>query len=217
MTIDLEHFAHSLDALGDARAVMEKARAYLDAWPDPYRLAHQAAAAYLLAQTGKPLDPDKVWWHEFDVGESSNRSFTGWRHSGPPQHSMRFTTLLIHRFNGGFQAAPDTMPVFGGFYTRGPESDQYGVDNEVALSPKTVMDYLWALDFASEVNDRVEQFWGTQGLDFPVLAKAQFIAQIDLAVQAGSLDAIDRENLWTWLGLVNGTQLTLTALSAMDT
>ncbi|WP_422417310.1 dermonecrotic toxin domain-containing protein [Pseudomonas sp. GZD-222] len=213
MTIDLEHFARSLDTLGDARAVMEKAREYLDAWPDPYRLAHEQAAAYLLEHTGKPLDPDRVWWHEFDLGVSAP-TFTGWQHSGPPRHSMRFTRLLIHRFSGGFQAAPDTLPVFGGFYTRGPEVDQYGADNELELSPQKVMDDLWALDFAAVVNDRVARFWGEQGPDFPVLAKAQFIAQIDQGVQAGTLAAVDRQHLRAWLGLSAGAPLTLTALSS---
>ncbi|MNJ29377.1 hypothetical protein D3C77_239410 [compost metagenome] len=212
MTIDLDHFARSLDSLGDARAVMEKARGYLKAWPDPYRLAHETASAYLLEHTGKPLDPDRVWWHEFDLGVSAP-TFTGWRHSGPPRHSMRFTTLLIHRFGGGFQAAPDTLPVFGGFYTRGPEVDLYGADNEVALSPQKVMDDLWTLDFAALVNARVEHFWGEQGLDFPTLAKAQFIAQIELGVQAGNLESVDRQNLRAWLGLTEDAPLTLAALS----
>ncbi|PSS57960.1 dermonecrotic toxin domain-containing protein [Pseudomonas sp. BBP2017] len=213
MTIDLDHFAHSLDSLGDAQTVMEKARNYLEAWPDPYRLAHQTASAYLFEQTGTPLDPDKVWWHEFDLGVSAP-TFTGWRHSGPPIRSMRFTQLLIHRFNGGFQGAPDTLPVFGGFYTRGPEADQYDAANEVALSPKKVMDYLWTLDFAAVVDAQVERFWGEQGRDFPVLAKAQFIAQIDQAAKAGTLDTVDQQNLRAWLGLTEGLPLTLTTLSA---
>lgn len=59
MPLDLDQFARSLASLGEARALMDKARAYLAAWPDPYRLAHQHAADYLLEHTGKPWTPTR--------------------------------------------------------------------------------------------------------------------------------------------------------------
>lgn len=212
MPLDLDHFARSLASLGEARALMDKARAYLAAWPDPYRLAYQHAADYLLEHTGKPLDPDRVWWHVFDRAVNAATT-TGWRHSGPPRHSMRFTELLIHRFDGGFQAAPDTLAVYSGFYTQGPGAGQYGVENEVALRPETVMDYLWRLDFAAEVRAREERFWGEEGLDFPVLARACFLAAIDQGLSGGLLESVDKQNLWAWLGLDAGQPLTLAALA----
>ncbi|CRI54713.1 dermonecrotic toxin domain-containing protein [Pseudomonas sp. CCOS 191] len=212
MPLDLDHFARSLASLGDARALMDKAQAYLDGWPDPYRLAHEHAATYLLKHMGKPLDPDQVWWHVFDsaVGAATT---TGWRHSGPPRQSTRFTELLIRRFGGGFQGAPDTLATYGGFYTQGPGAGQYGAENEVALLPKTVMDYLWTLDFADETREKTERFWGKEGLDFPVLARACFLAAIDHGVGVGLLEPVDKQNLRDWLGIATGTPLTLAALS----
>ncbi|BBH48603.1 dermonecrotic toxin domain-containing protein [Pseudomonas sp. KU43P] len=212
MLLDLDHFARSLAAIGDARAVMSKAQAYIDAWPDPHRLARQHAAAYLLEHTGKPLDPDKVWWHAFDSA-STAATTTGWQHAGPPTQSLRFTDLLIHRFGLGFQVAPDTLPVYSGFYTRGSDADGYGADNEVALKPTEVMDDLWQLDFASEAAASEERFWGKEGLDFPILARAIFIARIEAGVKAGLLQAEDRQNLRDWLGLEPAKPVTLAALS----
>ncbi|WDY57827.1 dermonecrotic toxin domain-containing protein [Pseudomonas sp. PSKL.D1] len=212
MPLDLDHFARSLASLGDARAVMEKARAFLGAWPDPYKLAHEHAAAYLLEHTGKPLDPDKVWWHVFTTA-SNAPTVTGWQHAGPPTRSLRFTDLLIHRFGGGFQAEPDTLPVYSGFYNQGLDAERYGANNEVALLPKDVMDYLWQLDFASEVSQREARFWGAEGLDFPALARACFLADIDRAVEGGLLAEVDRQNLRAWMGLQAGAPLTLAALT----
>ncbi|MFO3721587.1 dermonecrotic toxin domain-containing protein [Pseudomonas sp. HLMP] len=212
MAIDSEHYARSLASLGDARAVMDKARRYLAAWPDPYRLAHEAAGVYLREHTGQALDPDNVWWHVFDSGVSAP-TFTGWRHAGPPRCSMRFTELLIHRFAGGFQAAPDVLPVFGGFYTRAAGAGEYGVDDQVALLPQAVMDDLWRLDFASVMRARVERFWGEEGEDFALLAKARFIAAIDEGVRAGLLERRDRRHLLAWLGFEAGQPLTLARLA----
>lgn len=210
MAIDLEHFERSLDALADARAVMNKARAYIQAWPDLYGLARKAAAEYLLQHTGKAMDPDRVWWNVFDSAASAP-TFTGWRHTGPPRQSMTFTQLLIHRFDDGFQLAPDTLPLYGGFYTRGSGASDYGVGNEVRLLPGKVMADLWALDFTSLIGQRTERFWREQGADFPLLAKVRFIAQIEEGLRQRALTEIDRQRLRAWLGLAEG-KVTLASL-----
>lgn len=210
MAIDLEHFERSLHSMADARAVMAKARGYLEAWPDLYKLARKTAGEYLLKHTGKPLDPDRVWWNVFD-GAASAPTFTGWRHSGPPKQSMTFTQLLIHRFNDGFQVAPDVLPVYGGFYNRGSGAREYGQHNEVQLEPGKVMGDLWAMDFASLLAQRTERFWHEHGDDFPLLAKVRLLASLDEAVNQGALMPSDRQRLRAWLGVGQGG-VTLTQL-----
>lgn len=212
MTIDLEHFERSLESLADARAVMGKAKAYLDAWPDLYMLAHKTAADYLLKQTGKPLDPDRIWWNVFDHAASA-ATFTGWRHSEAPKSSMTFTQLLIHRFDDGFQLAPDAIPVYGGFYTRGSGASEYGAHNEVPLDAGKVMGDLWAMDFASLLHQRTERFWRDHGSDFSLLAKLRLIAAIDEAVDQQALLPADRRRLRAWLRLGEG-RVTLAMLQA---
>lgn len=76
MPIDLEHYARSLVSLKEARVVAEKAREYLEHWPDPYTQARKLAAAYLLRHTGQALDPDRIWWNVFDTGVGAP-TFTG--------------------------------------------------------------------------------------------------------------------------------------------
>lgn len=198
MTIDLQHYAASLASLKDARAVTEKARDYLQHWPDLYALARRTAADYLRRHTGQWLDPDRVWWNVFDRAVGAP-TFTGWRHAGPPRESIRFTDLLIQRFDGGFQAAPDVLPLYGGFYTQGRGASQYGAHNEVKLDPQKVMDDLWALDFASQVRQRSERFWSEQGRDFPLLARVRLLASIETGVAEGRLQDLDRRRLKAYL------------------
>lgn len=212
MAIDLEHFERSLHSMADARAVVGKARAYMEAWPDVYQLARKTAAEYLLKHTGKPLDPDRVWWNVFD-GAVSAPTFTGWRHDETPKQSMTFTQLLIHRFNDGFQVAPDVLPVYGGFYTRGSGASEYGQRNEVQLDAGKVMGDLWALDFASLLAQRTERFWREHGDDFTLLAKLRLVASLDDAVEQNALTSLDRQRLRAWLGLGQGG-VTLTRLEA---
>ncbi|HEK1686501.1 TPA: hypothetical protein SMR42_002878 [Pseudomonas putida] len=200
MPIDRQHYASSLAVLKDARAVTEKARAYLEHWPDLYTLARRTAADYLRRHTGKALDPDRVWWNVFDTAVGAP-SFTGWEHSGPPRQSVRFTDLLIQRFDGGFQQAPDVLPLYGGFYTRGTGASQYGAHNEVQLDAQKVMDDLWAMDFAALVRQRSAQFWLEHGRDFALLARVRLLASIETAATEGTLQAIDRRRLRAYLGV----------------
>lgn len=210
MAIDLDHFEHSLNSLADARAVMSKAQDYMQAWPDLYQLARKTAADYLLKLTGRPLNPDRVWWNVFDDAVSAP-TFTGWRHSQPPRRSMTFTELLIHRFDDGFQLAPDALPVYGGFYSRGSDAREYGVHNQIPLDPGKVMGDLWALDFASLLAQRTEHFWREHGDDFKLLAKVRFLALIDEAAKQDALTQEDHQSLRAWLGVGAGT-VTLGAL-----
>ncbi|MGH8419832.1 MAG: dermonecrotic toxin domain-containing protein [Pseudomonas sp.] len=215
MAIDLKHLERSLNSLADARAVMTRARAYVQAWPDLYQLARKTAADYLLKHTGKPLDPDRVWWNVFENAVSAP-TFTGWRHSEAPRQSMTFTQLFIHRFNDGFQLAPDVLPVYGGFYTRGSGGREYGLHNEIHLDAGKVMGDLWTLDFASLLSQRTERFWREHGEDFMLLAKLRFVALIDEAVRQDALTQTDRQRLRGWLGL-GSREVTLAALKAATT
>lgn len=205
MPVDLEHFERSLKALPHARAVMDKARACIAAWPDLYTLAHKTASQYLLQHTGKHLDPDNVWWHEFERAASAP-TFTGWRHNGPPKQSMTFTQLLVHRFNDGFQLAPDALPVYGGFYSRGSAAIDYDQRNEIRLDAGQVMGDLWSLDFASLLGQRTRQFWREHGEDFTLVAKLRFVAMIEDGLKQGALAQTDAARLRAWLGLTAGAE-----------
>ncbi|HKS14919.1 MAG TPA: DUF6543 domain-containing protein [Pseudomonas sp.] len=213
MAIDLEQLERSLGSLGEARAVLDMARRYLEAWPDLYGLARSTAKAYLLEHTGRHLDPDQVWWNVFETAVGAP-TFTGWRHAGPPLKSITFTELLVQRFAGGFEQASDELPVYAGFYTQGAGGSQYGEHNQVALDAVNVMSDFWALDFAGIVRQRTERFWNEQGRDFSALAKVRLLAEIDDARDAGELSELDRLHLRQYLGLAPLQPVTQAALHA---
>lgn len=213
MAVDLEHLERSLGSLGEVRAVLDRARQYLRAWPDVHAIARATAEAYLLEHTGLHLDPDQVWWNVFDTAVGAP-TFTGWRHAGPPLSSVTFTELLIQRFEGGFEQAPDALPVYAGFYDQGPGARQYGEHNQVRLDAQKVMDDLWAMDFARIVRQRTERFWDEQGNDFVALAKVRLLADIDDALDRGELAVLDRLHLRQYLGLDPLRPVTLAALQA---
>ena len=70
----------------------------------------------LRRQLGHWLDPDTLYWHEFKPTANSSRSYTGWRHRGPPRRSLSLTELVIQRFSPQQQTAADELRVYGGFY-----------------------------------------------------------------------------------------------------
>lgn len=213
MPIDIPHYARSLVSLHDATTLMDKARAYLAAWPDPFLLAHDRAAQYLLEHTGQVLDPDRVWWHTFDTAVSAP-TYTGWRHAGRPVRSLRFTELFVQRFGGGFQSAPDQLPVYGGFYLVDGNAREFGSGNELRLDAQQVMTDFWNLDFAAHVRHRSECFWDEEGRDFGLLARASFVAALAQGCHQKVLADAQRRQLMAWLGLAVDVPVTLQALDA---
>lgn len=153
-----------------------------------------------------------MWWHRFEGANSSSRSFTGWQHAGPPTMSMRFTELVIQRFDGGFQAAPDVLDVYSGFYRQASAAEQYDERNEVPLLPSAVMADFWALDFATLVEQRTERFWREHSDDFSLLTRVRFLASVEDALSQGQLLEVDRQRLYRYLGADPREPLTLTAL-----
>jgi hypothetical protein len=206
-------FARSLAWLKDAVAVMGKARRYRAAFPDLKAMTYQQSCDYLLQHTGAPLDPDQVWWHSFNpYDKRSANTFSGWLHSHPPVHSMRFSDLWVQRFSQYFQYQ-DNVWADGGFYNQGSEAGTFGAHNEVKLDPRKVMDDFWALNFAATVRVRNDDFWRKEGLDLPLLIKVRFIADIEVSLAEGSIGVDDRAQLWTWMRLEPGRRVSLFALS----
>ena len=169
----------------------QKALQFMKDYPDVHGMAWAAARRLLRQNTGKTLNPDKVWWHRFDTASNSPHTFTGWQHFGVPVESMTLVELLMRRFNAHDQEASDQLQVYGGFYLDGPQHGAYDQRNEVAMLPDTFMQQLWKLDFASDFRQRVDAFWATHGQTFCELARARFLAAIGLAVRDGHLSKAD--------------------------
>lgn len=173
----------------------DKALRFMSDYPDVHNQAWVIARQLLRELTGKLLDPDRVWWHRFTLAASSPRSFTDWRHAGTPNESMTLVQLLMHRFNAHDQQAPDELPMYGGFYTDGPQYGSYDEHNEVALAPQRLLERFWALDFARLFRQRVDSFWNSHALTFCEVAKARFLAAAGLALRRGHLSMDDLQVL----------------------
>ncbi|BBH47598.1 dermonecrotic toxin domain-containing protein [Pseudomonas sp. KU43P] len=187
----------TLQMLKAGRPLAQLVDQVLDAYPDPYTLALDQARQILFKHTRRHWDPQQVWWHQFNGGASSNRSFNGWQHSGPPGKSMRLPELMLSRFDLGFQVASDELDVYGGFYRQGPKAAFYDEHNEVPMLARDVQQDFWALDFSAVYRSKVNAFWEARGDDFRVVAKVNWLGQCAKALQAGYITQADATGLRT--------------------
>lgn len=185
------------------------ARRYIGQFPDLQGLARQAAGHLLRRHSGYWLDPDSVYWHEFDSAASSSLSFTGWRHSRPPHRSLTFTELVMQRFSPAQQSDTDALSVYGGFYRVDNSHGVYDERNELRLAPQWVLERLWELDFSGQYTRLLGRFRRKRGDDFCTLARARLLA----ALVPAPLTEAEREQVLA--SLLPETQLPL-AVSALQ-
>ncbi|MFB4392983.1 MULTISPECIES: dermonecrotic toxin domain-containing protein [unclassified Pseudomonas] len=190
-----ERAQRSLEALDAGRPLVRLIDQVLASYPDPYMLAHKQASRILLARSGKALDPRFVWWHQFQGGSGSDRSFTGWQHSGTPRKSSHITELVVNRFDAHFQQAPDELDQYGGFYRQGAQAGTFNERNEVAVLGSAVQQDLWALDFAVYYRAEIERFWNTHNQDFRVLARINLLGHATVAKRDGRITATDLQRV----------------------
>jgi hypothetical protein len=158
--------------------------------------AHEAARDLLEAKGLPSLDPDQVYFHRFKTAQSSTRSFTGWEHiREKPYESMTLTQLVIHRFRATDQDNADLLDLYGGFYTEGPQGENFDEKNQVRLHGDEVLKAFWSLDFSGHFTATLTDFWNSHSEDFRTLAKCNFLSR---AVQALDLEQLTRSD-FQWL------------------
>lgn len=172
-------------------SLAQVAQRLLGQFPDLHNLARQAAGHVLRRQLGYWLDPDGLYWHEFQSAASGSSSFTGWCHNGPPLRSLSLTELVIQRFSPQQQASADELSIYGGFYRVDASHRVYDERNEVRLDPQEVLAAFWRLDFAGRYTEALRQFRSRHGEDYCVLARARFLA----AVGRSTLSDPERQEL----------------------
>ncbi|MFV0890840.1 dermonecrotic toxin domain-containing protein [Pseudomonas kurunegalensis] len=145
----------------------------------------------LRQQLGYWLDPDTLYWHEFQSAASSSHSYTGWCHRGPPQRSLSLIELVIQRFSPQQQTAADELSVYGGFYRVDASHGDYDERNEVRLDPQAMLKAFWQMDFAGRYSEALSRFREQCGEDYCVLARARFLAVVGQSV----LSELERREL----------------------
>lgn len=202
------------DPTADRKTLEAIAKKLVANCPDLRELARGAAREILRQHRLDCLEPDAVYWHRFDVTESSPRTFNGWRHIDKPVTSLTLPQLVMHRFNATDQDSADSLQAMSGFYTAGPDAEVFDETNEVRLLPQTVMNAFWALDFKSEFTSKMNAFWRDRADDFRTLTKANFIARAVEDRRSGTLNAEQFKALMAAVGLDSSKPISLAMLQS---
>ena len=166
--------------------------------PDMHQMAVDAATQ-LLAAMAIDAHPDAFYWHRFDNAQSSNRTFSGFAHRGPPSESMTFTELVMQRFRASDQDNADLLHVMGGFYTGDAQTQWFDERNEVRLEPDKVLSALWRIDFAAFYDKALAQFWADNGPGVQTLIRINCLRAAVEACQAGHMTR--QQVQWVFDGL----------------
>jgi hypothetical protein len=154
--------------------------------------AHEVASDLLKQHELHGLDPDHVYFHRFKAAQSSTKSFTGWEHiREKPYESMTLTQLVIHRFRATDQDNADLLDLYAGFYTAGPEAENFNETNDVHLHGSDVLKAFWPIDFSTLYTDRLTAFWNKSSDDFRTLAKCNFLSAAVQALERKQLTEAD--------------------------
>jgi hypothetical protein len=162
----------------DKAALKAIAVKVVTACPSLEDTAHEVASQ-LLAKFGVTgHDPDKVYFHRFKFSSTNPTAFTGWEHCcTQPIESMTLTQLVIHRFRVGDQDNADMLDVDTGFYTAGPEADEFNHTNEIRLHGDEVLKEFWNINFSDVYRNKLQAFWHDYADDFRTLAKCNFLSK----------------------------------------
>jgi len=162
--------------------------------------ARQVAIELLTDKGLSGLDPDQVYFHRFKTAQSSTLTFTGWEHLlEKPYETLTLTQLVIHRFRATDQDNADLLGLYCGFYSDGPDAENFNQDNEVRLLGSDVLKAFWAVDFSTRYSGQLTRFWQTSSEDFRALAKCNFLSQAVQALQQGDVDGNDFQRIVTSL------------------
>ncbi|MED7667269.1 toxin [Pseudomonas moraviensis subsp. stanleyae] len=172
-----------------ARTIVQTCPSLLDA-------ARQVANELLTDKGLSGLDPDKIFFHRFKTAQSSTLTFTGWEHLlEKPCETLTLTQLVIHRFRATDQDNADLLGLYGGFYSDGPEAENFNQSNELLLLGSDVLKAFWAVDFSTRYTAQLTKFWQTSSDDFRALAKCNFLSEALQALHQGGLDGTDFQRI----------------------
>jgi hypothetical protein len=180
----------------DKNALKAIATTIVQTCPSLLDAARQVASELLADKGLSGLDPDLVYFHRFKTAQSSALTFTGWEHLlEKPYETLTLTQLVIHRFRATDQDNADLLGLYCGFYSDGPETENFNQSNEVRLLGSDVLKTFWEIDFSARYTGQLTTFWQTSSDNFRALAKCNFLSQAVQALQQGDLDGTDFQRI----------------------
>lgn len=159
---------------------------YYENFPDLRECARDWAIKLLKFHTDLDLDPDEVYWHDFDNAQNNPRAHTGQQHMGKPKETLTVTELVLRRFKTFYQVNFDLLDQMSGFYTV-QQAGIYNETNEVPLAPSRIMQEFWATDFSTHYQKRLDTFLRDFADDGRVLIKILFFSFVWNAYNTGAL------------------------------
>jgi hypothetical protein len=176
----------------DKTALKAIATTIVQTCPSLFDAARQVANQLLADKGLSDLDPDRIYFHRFKTAQSSALTFTGWEHLlEKPYETLTLTQLVIHRFRATDQDNADLLGLYCGFYSDGPEAENFNQSNEVRLLGSDVLKAFWDVDFSARYTGQLTTFWQTSSDNFRALAKCNFLSLAAQALQQGDLDGTD--------------------------
>jgi hypothetical protein len=180
----------------DKTALKAIAATIVQTCPSLHDAARQVANEILADKGLSGLDPDRIYFHRFKTAQSSALTFTGWEHVlEKPYETLTLTQLVIHRFRATDQDNADLLGLYCGFYSDGPEAENFNQSNEVRLLGSDVLKAFWDVDFSARYTGQLTTFWQTSSDDFRALAKCNFLSLAVQALQQGDLDGTDFQRI----------------------
>ncbi|WP_454564298.1 membrane-targeted effector domain-containing toxin [Pseudomonas sp. AIG] len=180
----------------DKTALKAIAATIVQTCPSLHDAARQVANEILADKGLSGLDPDRVYFHRFKTAQSSSLTFTGWEHVlERPYETLTLTQLVIHRFRATDQDNADLLGLYCGFYSDGPEAENFNQSNEVRLLGSDVLKAFWDVDFSARYTGQLTTFWQTSADNFRALAKCNFLSLAVQALQQGDLDGSDFQRI----------------------
>ncbi|MHC8368402.1 membrane-targeted effector domain-containing toxin [Pseudomonas sp. ZT5P21] len=172
----------------DKAALKVIAAHVVKACPSLHDAAHEVAANLLVKHGIVDLDPDQIYFHRFKTAQSLSKSFTGWQHYGEkPYESLTLTQLVIQRFRATDQDNADLLGLYAGFYTAGPDAENFDATNEVRLPANEVLKDFWDINFSDLYRNKLRTFWNDFADEFRILAKCNFLSKAVEARDGGQL------------------------------
>lgn len=189
--------------------------------PRPHQAAEKFMTERIKHLTGKDIDPNKIYYNQFDVGMkqesgpdiyglgytytppptysydviSDSNAYLGTRHAGPPRQSQTLTQLAFTNFPPGEEINTEKyLNQTTGFYTEGTAAQHgYGAHNEFALRPSALRDDLWNNDFSARYGAQVDNFWRDHQDQFRTVSKGAYLLQANQEYASGRLTKDEHE------------------------
>ncbi len=180
--------SHRFDAAWKLHFVHDYAK-LMKTLPDPLAVTSRELKAALIKHGHTGIDPDAVFYNEFQSAMSSSRSYNGWAHHESPHKSYTLSqAVMLNTFNQFRDSFPGTINLDTGIYTQGSDGEIFDERNEVRLLSSDLWDIAYYdLDIQTTYTAELTQFWNKNSESYTQLMRDSFAFSAHQQYQLGLL------------------------------